>query len=301
MSSSPLLTQALNVLEHSMSFMASDRRLSFGAGPVAAYVLGFACSAAPLELLLRRSKLLEADAIEYGVQTGTTRGNRREIMEKKVSIWTQFWGTMNNLLGPAAIINGILSYLLMNYLYPNTPTFPGGMHLSDWNWITFLSQFLLLELIGDFFLYWGHRIQHEIPILWDHCHSVHHSLDTPSPLGTLYIHPIDATLQGALPMMLSILLVSPDLFSCYLYIFLRIAENVVNHSGVESTLLNLISLKFLFGRASVAHHDSHHQYSNHLYKSKNYGENFWYWDYMFGTYYEYPSKRHVDRVGEKKE
>lgn len=36
-------------------------------------------------------------------------------------------------------------------------------------------------------------------------------------------------------------------------------------------------------RASIAHHDAHHKYSNHHLNAKNYGETFWIWDAMFGT------------------
>lgn len=36
-------------------------------------------------------------------------------------------------------------------------------------------------------------------------------------------------------------------------------------------------------RASIAHHDAHHKYSNHHSNAKNYGETFWVWDALFGT------------------
>ena len=106
----------------------------------------------------------------------------------------------------------------------------------------------------------GHRIQHEIPFLWEHCHKVHHTLDSPTPVGTLYIDAIDATLQGGLPMMLAMLIVRPDLFTTYLYIALRVGENAVNHSGIDNPIINFITLKSFPFRASVAHHDSHHKF-----------------------------------------
>lgn len=144
-------------------------------------------------------------------------------------------------------------------------TFPGGS--AGWDWTVAVISFIKLQLIGDFFLYWGHRIQHEIPFLWEHCHKVHHSLDSPTPVGTLYIDAIDATLQGGLPMMLAILLVRPDLFTMYLYIALRVGENAFNHSGIDNPIINIITLKFLPLRASIAHHDSHHKFR--LVKDKN--------------------------------
>lgn len=40
----------------------------------------------------------------------------------------------------------------------------------------------------------GHRVQHEVAFLWKF-HAKHHAIDTPSPFSTLFIHPLDATLQ----------------------------------------------------------------------------------------------------------
>jgi sterol desaturase/sphingolipid hydroxylase (fatty acid hydroxylase superfamily) len=69
----------------------------------------------------------------------------------------------------------------------------------------------------------------------------------------------------------------------YLYTFLRLAENVVNHSGMECPILNVIALKFLPLRAPVSHHDRHHKFSNYQKNAKNFGENFIIWDWLFGT------------------
>jgi sterol desaturase/sphingolipid hydroxylase (fatty acid hydroxylase superfamily) len=62
-----------------------------------------------------------------------------------------------------------------------------------------------------------------------------------------------------------------------------VAENVLNHCGLESTLLILVSLKFLPGRAPPAFHDYHHRFSNYSGNAKNFGENFVVWDLLFGT------------------
>lgn len=43
----------------------------------------------------------------------------------------------------------------------------------------------------------GHRVQHEFAFLWKF-HAKHHAIDTPSPFSTLFIHPVDATLQVGL-------------------------------------------------------------------------------------------------------
>ena len=94
----------------------------------------------------------------------------------------------------------------------------------------------------------------------------------------------DAALQANLPILFAGLLVRGHPYSMYLMIAARIADNVHNHSGLDSPLLNLLFLKVLPFRGSVTHHDSHHRFSNYTSNAKNYGEYFWIWDYMFGTY-----------------
>ena len=42
----------------------------------------------------------------------------------------------------------------------------------------------------------GHRILHEW--LWDY-HKYHHSINTPTPVSTACIDPLDATIQAAIP------------------------------------------------------------------------------------------------------
>ena len=84
-------------------------------------------------------------------------------------------------------------------------------------------------------------------------------------------------------MILATALVRPHPLTYNVYIALRIGENVLNHSGLDSWVVDVLSLKFLPGRARIAHHDYHHYYSNYSRNAKNYGENFWLWDWAFGT------------------
>jgi sterol desaturase/sphingolipid hydroxylase (fatty acid hydroxylase superfamily) len=90
-------------------------------------------------------------------------------------------------------------------------------------------------------------------------------------------------LQGAIPFAVAALVVRPDPGVLYIYIAARIAENALNHSGIDSLLLDLVTLKTLPFRARAAFHDAHHKYCNHAYKASNYGESFWLWDWAFGT------------------
>uniref|UniRef100_A0A7S4PI00 Fatty acid hydroxylase domain-containing protein n=1 Tax=Paramoeba aestuarina TaxID=180227 RepID=A0A7S4PI00_9EUKA len=135
-----------------------------------------------------------------------------------------------------------------------------------------------------FFLYWGHRVQHEVEFLWKNFHYFHHQLITPTPVGTVFIHPIDATLQGGIPILLAAISTQPHPLTFACFAFCRVAENVANHSGTKWSLMDLLFLKCLPFRAGVIHHDSHHKFSNYSRNAKNYGEAFWLWDYVFGTF-----------------
>jgi sterol desaturase/sphingolipid hydroxylase (fatty acid hydroxylase superfamily) len=124
--------------------------------------------------------------------------------------------------------------------------------------------------------------QHEFDALW-RVHRVHHRIDTPSPLSTMYIHGLDATLQGGLPMALAAALVRPPPGVLCLAFATRVAENAANHSGLASPLLDLAFLKCLPLRAPVSWHDAHHKYCNHPRNARNYAESFVVWDWLFGT------------------
>ena len=127
------------------------------------------------------------------------------------------------------------------------------------------------------------QVQHESEYLWKNYHSFHHSIGTPSPVSTLYIDEVDATLQGSLPIMFACLIIRPHPVTYSIFAGLRVAENVINHTGLDSSLMNILTLKCLPLRASIAHHDAHHRFSNYSRNAKNYAESFWVFDWMFGT------------------
>eukprot|EP00750_Incisomonas_marina_P033306 INCI9747.1.p1 GENE.INCI9747.1~~INCI9747.1.p1 ORF type:complete len:204 (-),score=28.01 INCI9747.1:234-845(-) len=182
------------------------------------------------------------------------------------------------MAGPMGMINCVVAAFLLPHI-----AF-AGQDRAVFTLTPFtLWQFFLLFFVGDLGLYWGHRIQHTFEYLWTTRHSFHHQLGTPMPISTLYIDSDDATLQGGLPIMIAAALVRPHPVLFLLYTFARVSENVINHSGLDHWLLNLVSLKVLPGRAGVDHHDAHHQFSNYGPGAKNFAEAFWVWDWLFGT------------------
>lgn len=249
--------------------------LCWGVGPIIAANIGFFATAVALELLSKHQP--ESWSLTYG--RDKTRAACLAATQERISWSKQLGYCFWTMMGPTAIINGFISAILSNYLFPFTleagllPTLQ-----------VFVLQVFVLLVVGDFGLYWGHRIQHTIPFLWERCHSLHHKLDTPSPVSTLYIDEFDAFLQAALPILVSSIVVRPHPIAYYVYIALRLSDNAVNHSGLKPNfIVDLFTLKFLPFRAAVGHHDAHHKYSGYTGSAKNYAEYFWIWDYLFGT------------------
>mmetsp|Transcript_30462 Transcript_30462/g.59525 ORF Transcript_30462/g.59525 Transcript_30462/m.59525 type:complete len:273 (+) Transcript_30462:13-831(+) len=248
--------------------------LCWGLMPGLSAAVGYLMVGLAFECVLHYSLIGSDSLITYGAKP------RRPALDKtreKVSLSVQFKVALMNIFGRSFVINSIFSWLLFSNLV-GTPA-DALPALTE-----FLVQLGVMLVINDFALYWGHRIQHESEYLWKNFHSKHHELDTPTPFSTLYIADEDATLQGALPILLAGVVVRPHPVTLWTFIFCRVAENVSNHSGIDTWWFNLMTLKALPLRASVRHHDSHHKYSNYSKNAKNYGESFWVWDYLFGTH-----------------
>ena len=217
---------------------------------------------------------------QYIITYGKSREVEREQTRAKVSFRTQLTGAAWEMLGPPGVLNAAVAAVLLPWLVnPAEEALPSlSSLLAGWG---------VMVIVNDFTLYWGHRVQHESDFLWERCHSVHHTIGSPTPVSTVYIDPIDMTLQGGIPILTACAAAAmagwlhPVTF--YVFVCARVGENVYNHSGLDCWWTDILSLKCLPGRASVAHHDAHHRFSNYARNAKNYGESFWVWDWAFGT------------------
>ena len=260
-------------------YWLSNEFLTWGVGFFIFSNLGYWVPALFFEWIIT-TNCVKSSLITYGKNKNSKEDRSTNLLntQKRIPFLTQVWYGFLTTCGPTAILNVFLNYFLYSKLLPKQ-----DMAIPDWSKV--FIDLLLTYTIGDFFLYVGHRIQHQIPFLWKY-HSLHHQLDTPSPISTLYIDPIDATLQGALPMLFAILIMRPHPYVAYIYLFIRLAENVVNHTGIDSLWMDIITLKFIPGRAKISHHDRHHKFCNYdstVGNAKNYGEGYVIWYWIFGT------------------
>jgi sterol desaturase/sphingolipid hydroxylase (fatty acid hydroxylase superfamily) len=247
--------------------------LHWGIGPLIFANLGFYLPVILLEFVVPASK----SGLSYGkLSRDKSLARTREAVPFATQLACAVW----EMSGPTAMLNACISAYLLPFVVGRNSTYVWS--LSELLSLGCLLQLSMMELVGDFGLYVGHLLLHRVEFLWQF-HSMHHKIDTPSPVSTLYIHPIDKTIQGGLPLILAAFVCRPHPAVFSLYVGLRVCENVLNHSGLDAWYVDLLTLKMLPGRAKIAHHDAHHKYGNYR-GAKNLGENFWLWDYVFGTY-----------------
>ena len=156
--------------------------VAWGILPFFGVNLGFWCPALLLEWLL--SRVLRAEAAERAAKGsggvwarcfrtvsygGTSRAQALAEARYKVSWTKQLCAAAWQISGPMAMLGSAAGACVLPWLVPYpSKTLPG-----PWE---FICQMAVMEVAGDFALYWGHRIQHESSYLWENFHSHHHTV-----------------------------------------------------------------------------------------------------------------------------
>ncbi|HEY6258766.1 MAG TPA: sterol desaturase family protein [Xanthobacteraceae bacterium] len=141
-------------------------------------------------------------------------------------------------------------------------------------------QVPIVLLSVSLFRYWMHRLQHQVPFLWE-LHSYHHRVTDLQATNTLVSHPIDFALRNVvIYLVLGVIGFNP--FVLLIAVPATNISGTFSHCGgdVKGGLLN-----YLFVTPEV--HRWHHSAQipeGHKY-SVNYGVEFSFWDIVFGTFY----------------
>jgi len=147
---------------------------------------------------------------------------------------------------------------------------------------------ILAAIVGDFYFYFHHRIQHAVPILW-RFHAVHHSIRELNAINA-YHHPLDEFIHGWIGLVpLFFFTVDPvravPVMSLILYL-----HPYFLHSPIRA---DLGWLRQIIG-------DNRFHRIHHSTDPKHYGKNFGafttLWDRLFGTAY-WPEKDEWPEVG----
>lgn len=142
-------------------------------------------------------------------------------------------------------------------------------------WLRLGTDLLLLE----FFIYWWHRANHEIPFLW-RFHRVHHYDEFLDASSALRFHPgeviFSACLRG-----LYVLLTDISVPSILIFDSLVVIAAGFHHSNIKLSDQMDSALRRLI--VSPRHHRVHH-IPERQYTDSNYGTLFSFWDRAFGSF-----------------
>lgn len=144
-----------------------------------------------------------------------------------------------------------------------------------------------LLLVGEFFWYWGHRLQHEVPWMW-RFHAAHHAPTKLNALKSSRNHPLDMlflSVIGYLPLVM-LGAKGKDLMWAAL---IQSVVNVLSHANVPAWG-GLFASVF----SSPDLHRWHHSADEEKSKS-NYGCRLVVWDRLFGTFRAAPTHDDVSR------
>lgn len=128
----------------------------------------------------------------------------------------------------------------------------------------------------DLCFYCTHRLMHT-RWMFRHVHGVHHRSREPSPWAAYAMHPLEAMVNGGLPL-LALAVVPVQEHVLGLFVLHQVLRNAHGHAAIES-LPRGFARHWFWGRfTSTTHHHLHHETAQ-----GNYGLWFTWWDRAFGT------------------
>ncbi|TWO69788.1 sterol desaturase family protein [Caenimonas sedimenti] len=161
---------------------------------------------------------------------------------------------------------------------------------NPWQTVAGAALVLLGAIVLDFFVYWFHRMQHAVPLLWAF-HSTHHANRSLNGVGS-YHHPLEDVLRipfMMLPLALTIEIEAPQL--AFVSAFVA-TWGFVNHMDTHLHFGPLLRNVF----ADPWYHRVHHSLATEHY-DKNFAGTFSLWDRLFGTQVLPPADAHQLPVG----
>ena len=191
-----------------------------------------------------------------------------------------------------------ISYYFLSSLVPSI-LLGGPMAFIAWsahqlipsafaNWVATMPIWAKITgalIVGDIGFYWGHRLSHEIPLLW-RFHAIHHSAEHIDFLVNTRAHPVDMVftrLCGLIPLYVLG-------FAAPLQGKVSLIPLVVLLFGVSWGFFVHANLRWRFGPlewfiSTPAFHHWHHTNDGPTYANKNYAPMLPWIDRLFGTLY----------------
>ncbi|HYE49233.1 MAG TPA: sterol desaturase family protein [Azospirillaceae bacterium] len=190
--------------------------------------------------------------------------------------WTRSDGQLANDVGHTLLNKGIGQLLAasgaMVGVAHAAPAEASGFWPSSW---PLAAQVALALAIGEFGLYWAHRLAHEVPFLW-RFHAVHHSVTKLWFVNTGRFHFVDSLWKTSCALALALLVGAPKEIVLWV-LAITTYVGFLTHCNVD---MRCGPLNWVFNTPEL--HRWHH--SRRLEEgNRNYGENLVLWDMLFGT------------------
>jgi lathosterol oxidase len=143
--------------------------------------------------------------------------------------------------------------------------------VSDVGLPKYVLYFILYMTSVEFFVYWQHRLLHDIKVGYTSLHHIHHKYNkehTLSPFAGLAFHPIDGILQ-AIPYAWTLWFVPMHMLTHEMLLFITSIWTTNIHDCIHGKVAPVMG---------AGYHTIHHTTYRH-----NYGHYFTYMDKLFGT------------------
>ncbi len=208
--------------------------------------------------------------------------------------WKKNVGDVKVDLGHMIVSGGITLELLRPLMLALAVAAGGWLstHVSPSLWPAswpLIAQLLLALVIGEFFMYWAHRLGHEWPILW-RFHALHHSAPRLYFLNAVRFHPVDLAISNFAPFVPLVALGAGEEVLA-LFALVSAVHGLFQHANLP---LRLGPLNWFFSMAEL--HRWHH--SRLMAESNtNYGQNLIVWDIVFGTRFFPKDREPPEQIG----
>ena len=206
------------------------------------------------------------------IQTKVRLGKMELYTINKKKIMRDTWPTIRDMVD--AGLPQVLLYTIgccSNHLYEYHIELPPDLP----SWYEFIGGFMLCLIVGDFLIYWEHRLMHKIQFLRKHVHYVHHTYKMTFSWAGGWVHPFEDLIvivcQTVTPIGFNIHPVTMWVFLVFWTVCL-----IEEHSG-HHVWWSLSNLSWIFGGGK--HHCPHHDAEPGV----NFGFIFSIWDELFKT------------------
>ncbi|MEO7265171.1 MAG: sterol desaturase family protein [Ferruginibacter sp.] len=180
------------------------------------------------------------------------------------------------------IIAGVGGYFLQKWISLYAQNHFGFLQLIPMaSWLKVLLGFILLDL----YMYWWHRMNHNIKFLW-RFHSFHHKDEKLNSTSALRFHAVELLLSLLVKFSIFPLL-GLNLMAVLLYAMVLFPVIVLHHSNISISEKTDTLLRNIF--VSPRMHRIHHS-KIRMETDSNYSSVFPYWDKIFKSYNHKPVK-----------